>query len=94
MLASDRTAIISLAVLMTWILCKTSKRLVPMVITHFSFNLGFALIGPQGLGIGPNLALMGIMAALLFVAAIVVNSTGGLSVKTKSTVFMAQRISQ
>ena len=73
-------AIISLAVLMTWITCKTSLSLVPMVITHFSFNFGFALIGPQGLGLGPNLALMGILAALLLVTALVVASAGGLSV--------------
>ncbi len=69
-------AIISLAVLMTWILCKTSNSLIPMVITHFSFNVGFALIGPQGLGTGPYIPLMGILAALLLVTAIVVNSTG------------------
>ena len=73
-------AIISLAVLMTWITCKTSLSLVPMVITHFSFNFGFALIGPQGLGFGPYIALMGILAALLLVTAIVVASAGGLSV--------------
>ena len=70
------TAIISLAVLMTRILCKTSNSLIPMVITHFSFNVGFALIGPQGLGAGPYIPLMGILAALLLVTAIVVNLTG------------------
>jgi uncharacterized protein len=75
-------AIISLAVIMTWILCKTSSSLIPMVITHFSFNLGFALIGPQGLGIGPYIPLMGVMAALLLFTAIVVTTTGGLVVKT------------
>jgi membrane protease YdiL (CAAX protease family) len=76
-------AIISLAVLMTWILSKTSTSLIPMVITHFSFNVGFALIGPQGLGIGPNLALMGILAAFLLITAIVVSSAGGFAVKIK-----------
>ncbi len=76
-------AIISLAVLMTWILSKTSQSLVPMVITHFSFNLGFALIGPQGLGVGPYIPLMGILAGLLLVTAIVVSSAGGFAVKVK-----------
>jgi hypothetical protein len=68
--------------------------LVPMVITHFAFNLGYNLIGPQGLGLGPYIALMGILAALLLVTAIVVGSTGGLTVKAKSPDFIAQRISQ
>jgi membrane protease YdiL (CAAX protease family) len=76
-------AIISLAVLMTWILCKTYNSLIPMVITHFSFNLGFALIGPQGLGIGPYIPLMDILAALLLVTAIVVSAAGGFAVKVK-----------
>lgn len=78
------TAIIALAVLMTWILCKTSQSLVPMMIAHFSFNFGFALIGPQGLGIGPNLALMGILAALLLVTALAVSLAGGFSVKIEN----------
>jgi membrane protease YdiL (CAAX protease family) len=77
-------AIISLAVLMTWILCKTSNSLIPMVITHFSFNLGFDLIGPQGLGIGPYIPLIGILAALLLVTAVGVSSTGSLSMKVKN----------
>ena len=77
-------AIISLAVLMTWILCKTSNSLIPMVITHFSFNVGFALIGPKGLGIGPNLSLMGFLAAFLLITAIVVISAGGFAVKVKN----------
>jgi membrane protease YdiL (CAAX protease family) len=76
-------AIISLAVLMTWIFSKTSQSLVPMVITHFSFNLGFALIGPQGLGVGPYIPLMGILAALLLITAIVVSSAGGLTTRGK-----------
>jgi membrane protease YdiL (CAAX protease family) len=74
-------AIISLAVLMTWIFCKTANSLIPMAITHFSFNAGFSLIGPQGLGLGPNLALMGILAALLLVTAIGVSLAGDFAVK-------------
>jgi hypothetical protein len=68
---------------MTWIFSKTSQSLVPMVITHFSFNLGFALIGPQGLGVGPYIPLMGILAALLLITAIVVSSAGGLTTRGK-----------
>jgi uncharacterized protein len=76
-------AIISLAVLMTWIFCKTPNSLIPMAITHFSFNAGFSLIGPQGLGLGSNLALMGILATLLLVSAIGVGLAGGFTVKVK-----------
>jgi membrane protease YdiL (CAAX protease family) len=79
-------AIISLAVLMTWILSKTPNSLIPMAIAHFSFNAGFSLIGPHGLGMGPNLALMGILAALLLVAALTVSAAGGLAVKARRRV--------
>ena len=71
------TGIISLSVLMTWIFCKTTKSLVPMVIAHFSFNTGLNLIGPQGIGLVPTLPLFGLMAALCLVTAIVVWAAGG-----------------
>ena len=70
--------IVSLSVLMTWIFCKTAKSLVPMVIVHFSFNTGLNLIGPQGIGLVPTLPLLGLMATLCLLTAIVVWVAGGL----------------
>jgi len=73
--------VISLSVLMTWIFCKTSQSLVPMVITHFSDNTGLALVGPGGIGLGPTLPLVAITYSLVLVTAIVVWAAGGLSVR-------------
>jgi membrane protease YdiL (CAAX protease family) len=70
--------IISLSVLMTWIFCRTSYSLVPMVIAHFSFNTGLDLFGPGGLGLVPTLPLLGLMAVLCMVAVVIVLATGGL----------------
>jgi membrane protease YdiL (CAAX protease family) len=73
--------IVSLSVLMTWIFCKTSTSLVPMVIAHLSFDTGMWLVGPAGIGFGAALPLWSIMAALLLVTATVVWAAGGLSVR-------------
>lgn len=70
--------IISLSVLMTWIFCRTSYSLIPMLITHFSFNFGLSLIGPQGLGLVPTLPLISLMAVFCFLTVVIVWATGGL----------------
>jgi membrane protease YdiL (CAAX protease family) len=70
--------IISLSVLMTWIFCRTPNSLVPMVIAHFSFNVGLNLFGPQGLGLLPTLPLLGLMAALCLITVLIVWATGEL----------------
>jgi membrane protease YdiL (CAAX protease family) len=70
--------IISLSVLMTWIFCKASNSLVPMVITHFSFNTGLNLFGSQGIGLVPTLPLFGLIALLCLLTAIFVWAAGGL----------------
>lgn len=70
--------IISLSVLMTWIFCRTSNSLIPMVIAHFSFNIGLNLFGPQGLGLVPTLPLLGLMAALCIITVLIVWATGEL----------------
>jgi membrane protease YdiL (CAAX protease family) len=70
--------IISLSVLMTWIFCRTSNSLVPMVVTHFSFNTGLNLFGSQGFGLVPTLPLIGLMAMLCLLTGMIVWTTGGL----------------
>jgi membrane protease YdiL (CAAX protease family) len=80
---SFSVGIISLSVLMTWIFCKTSYSLVPMVVAHFSFDAGYLLIGTNGTGLSlvPTVTWFAIMAALLLVTAIIVWAAGGLSVR-------------
>jgi membrane protease YdiL (CAAX protease family) len=70
--------LISLSVLMTWIYCRTSASLVPMVIIHFSFNTGLYLIGPAGLGLGATLPLLAIMSFLCVLVAFYIWISGGL----------------
>lgn len=70
--------IISLSVLMTWIFQRIPTSLVPMIIIHFSYNVGLYLIGPQGMGLGPTFPLTAIMATLCLLTAIIVCVAGGL----------------
>jgi hypothetical protein len=57
---------------MVWIYLHVPYSLVPMVITHFSFNLGAELVFPGALGLGAMLPLFGWLAgAAVLVAGIV-----------------------
>jgi membrane protease YdiL (CAAX protease family) len=77
-------SIISLTFLMTWISGKTPNSLIPIVITHFSFNASLNLVDARGLGFGPTLPLLAIMAGIYLVTAILVWSASGWSTQ-KST---------
>jgi membrane protease YdiL (CAAX protease family) len=65
-------SIISLTFLLTWISSKTPNSLVPIVITHFSFNASLNLVDARGLGLGPTLPLLVITAGIYLVIAILV----------------------
>lgn len=69
-------SIISLAFLITWISSKTPNSLIPIVITHFSFNASLNLVDARGLGFGPTLSLLAITAGIYLITAIFVWSTG------------------
>jgi uncharacterized protein len=71
--------IISLNLLMTWIFRNTTHSLVPMVIIHFTYNVSFTLISPQGLGLGSTLPLFGWMSVLCLVTVLIVWGAGGFS---------------
>lgn len=68
-------AITSLSVMMTWIFCRTVKSLIPMTISHFSFNASFMLIGSYI----PTLSFFAIMAALLFLTVVILWISGGMT---------------
>ena len=70
-------SIISLTFLLTWITSKTPNSLIPIVITHFSFNAGLNLVDARGLGFGPTLSLLAITAGIYLVTAILVGIAGG-----------------
>jgi len=72
-------SIISLTFLLTWISSKTPNSLVPIVITHFSFNASLNLVDVRGLGLGPTLPLLAITAGIYLVTAILVWSVSGWS---------------
>ncbi len=74
-------SIISLTFLLTWISSKTPNSLIPIVITHFSFNASLNLVDARGLGFGPTLPLLAITAGIYLVAAILVWSAGGWSMR-------------
>jgi membrane protease YdiL (CAAX protease family) len=74
-------SIISLTFLITWISRKTPTSLVPIVITHFSFNASLNLIDARGLGFGSTLSLLAITAGIYLVTAILVWSASGWSDK-------------
>ena len=57
-------AIISLTFLMTWVANRVPNSLVPAVILHFCFNAGLNLVDTRGLGLGPTVPLLAIMAGL------------------------------
>lgn len=65
-------SIISLTFLLTWISRKTPSSLVPLVITHFSFNASLNLVDTRGLGLATTLPLSAIMAGIYLVTAILV----------------------
>jgi uncharacterized protein len=65
-------AIVAENLLMVWIYQNVPDSLVPMVLTHFSFNFGSMLVFPGALGLGARLPLFGWMAgAFALVTAIV-----------------------
>jgi CAAX protease family protein len=70
-------SIISLTFLLTWISSKTPNSLIPIVMTHFSFNASLNLVDARGLGFGPTLPLLVITAGIYLVAAILVWSASG-----------------
>jgi uncharacterized membrane protein len=70
-------SIISLTFLITWISNKTPNSLIPIVITHFSFNASLNLVDARGLGFGPTLPLLAITAGIYLVAAILVWGASG-----------------
>ena len=70
-------SIISLTFLITWISNKTPNSLIPIVITHFSFNASLNLVDARGLGFGPTLPLLVITAGIYLVAAILVWGASG-----------------
>jgi hypothetical protein len=70
-------SIVSLTFLITWISSKTPNSLVPIVITHFSFNASLNLVDARGLGFGPTLSLLAITAGIYLVTAILVWSASG-----------------
>ena len=72
-------SIISLTFLLTWISIKTPNSLVPVVITHFSFNASLNLVDARGLGLVPTLALFAITAGIYLVPAILVWTVSGWS---------------
>jgi len=72
-------SIISLTFLITWITSKTPNSLIPIVITHFSFNASLNLVDARGLGLGPTLSLLAITAGIYLLTAILVWSASGWS---------------
>jgi membrane protease YdiL (CAAX protease family) len=76
--------IISLSFLLTWIYSKTPNSLIPIVMTHFSFNASLNLIDARGLGFGPTLPLLAITAGIYMVTAILVWGANGWSKQKKT----------
>jgi CAAX protease family protein len=72
-------SIISLTFLLTWISNKTPNSLIPIVMTHFSFNASLNLVDARGLGLVPTLPLFAITAGIYLVTAILVWSASGWS---------------
>jgi uncharacterized protein len=70
-------SIISLTFLITWIFSKTPNSLIPIVITHFSFNASLNLVDTRGLSFGPTMSLLAITAGIYLVTAILVWSASG-----------------
>jgi membrane protease YdiL (CAAX protease family) len=58
--------------LMVWIYQHVPDSLVPMVLTHFSFNFGSMLVFPGALGLGGRLPLFGWLAGLLLLTALLI----------------------
>jgi uncharacterized protein len=64
--------IVSLGLVMVWIYLRVPDSLVPIFLAHFTFNFGIGLIGPEGLGLGAGLPLMGWLAGLLLLTALLI----------------------
>jgi membrane protease YdiL (CAAX protease family) len=64
--------IISLNLVMVWIYLRVPDSLAPMFLAHFTFNFGITLVGPAGLGLGAGLPLMGWLAGLLLLTALII----------------------
>lgn len=64
--------IVSLGMVMVWIYLRVPDSLVPMFLAHFTFNFGITLVGPTGLGLGASLPLMGWLAGLLLLTALII----------------------
>lgn len=58
--------------LMVWIYQQVPDSLVPMVLTHFSFNFGSMLVFPGALGLGARLPLFGWLAGAFVLVAVIV----------------------
>jgi membrane protease YdiL (CAAX protease family) len=71
--------VISLGLVMVWIYLRTPHSLVPMFLAHFTFNFGIELVGPAGLGLGASLPLMGWLAGLLLLTAVIIWALRGLN---------------
>ena len=71
-------SIISLTFLLTWISSKTPNSLVPIMMTHFSFNASLNLVDARGLGLVPTLPLFAITAGVYLVTAILLWSARGM----------------
>jgi membrane protease YdiL (CAAX protease family) len=72
-------SIISLTFLLTWMSSKTPNSLIPIVMTHFSFNASLNLVDARGLGLVPTLPLFAITAGIYLVTAILIWSASGWS---------------
>lgn len=76
-------SIISLTFLLTWLSSKTPSSLIPIVITHFSFNASLNLVDARGLGLVPTLPLFAITAGVYLLTAILVWRASGWSKQNK-----------
>ncbi len=73
--------IVSMSLLMVWLYLNVPHSLIPISLTHFVFNAAFQLAGGGGLGLAPDLPLLGWGVAGLAVAAAIVwiDARGGRS---------------
>jgi uncharacterized protein len=65
-------SIISLTFLLTWLSNRTPDSLIPIVITHFTFNASLNLVDARELGLVPTLPLFAITAGIYLVTATLV----------------------
>jgi membrane protease YdiL (CAAX protease family) len=65
-------SIVAENLLMVWIYQHVPDSLVPMVLTHFSFNFGVSLVFPGALGLGARLPLFGWLAGAFVLVAVII----------------------